>query len=289
MQFGLYPIPESNIAGVVNLSEYMQVNCLGYYEFEKTSYTRYRDHGRTDYLLIYHIEGTAQARSKGIDYDLASGTAVLYRPGEEQRYSLSDETPVKSLWIHFTGYGIESLLEKLQLADRNIFFAAPSDDLLPLFHMARNEIAAQRSGYEVYIASLLLQILTVISRNYLQSRFTSRQLETQTNFDLAITYIHSNYDKPITIPEIAHIAGLSISRYIQVFKQQIGTTPKDYIVKYRLNKAKELLFETNLTIRQISVIVGFSDQLYFSRMYRKVEGICPKEDRKRRGMFKGVT
>lgn len=275
MYYSAFNIPETDDQGIEVTSEYLQVNCLGYYELENIGYERYRKHGRNDYLLIYTHAGKAVARSRGLDYEIGNGTVIIYRPREEQYYKLFEDHPAKSFWIHFTGYGVESILKKLNITDKNIYKIEQNDEIPTLIRMARNEIQERRMGFELIAASLLLQLLSVISRKYLNSGFSTKHLESNNKLDFSIHYLHSNYSKSITISELADLAGLCASRYIYVFKKITGTTPKEYLIKFRLQKAKELMRDTNLTLRQISLIVGFEDQLYFSRVFRKYEGVCP--------------
>jgi AraC family transcriptional regulator of arabinose operon len=279
MYYSAYNIPETNDFGTENSTEYLQVNCLGYYEFENIGHERYRKYGRNDFLLIYNHVGKAVARSNGIDYDIGNGTIVLFHPREEHYYKLSEEGQVKSFWIHFTGYGALSILQKLKIADKNIYTIGQNDEIPTITRIARNEIQERRIGFELYTSSLLMQLLTLVSRKYLNSGFSSKLLENSNKLDLSINYLHSNYKKNITVSELADLAGFCVSRYINLFKKITGSTPKDYLIKFRLQKSKELMRDTNLTLRQISFIVGFEDQLYFSRVFKKYEGVCPSQCR----------
>lgn len=279
MYYSAHYIAESEYAGVADLSSYLQLNCLGYYEFEQLSSERYRQQGRIDYMLIYHHEGKALARSRGVDYELADGTAVIYRPGEEQLYRVSCERPIKSYWVHFTGHGVEELLGELGIAKQNIYYTGQVSQFAMLSGLARSEIQAGRLGCGVYISGLLAQMLALIARHYRQAGLSGKQQETNSHLELSISYMHAHYAQPLTVPQLAGLACLSVSRYIQLFKARTGMTPKDYLIKLRLHNAKELLRDTSLTIRQISLIVGFSDQLYFSRMFKKATGTSPREAR----------
>lgn len=80
----------------------------------------------------------------------------------------------------------------------------------------------------------------------------------------------------LNLPDNAQFTGLSPSRYSSVFKEVYGVSPQNYLVNYRLRKAKELMRHTNLTIKQISSLTGFEDQLYFSRLFKKHEKMSPK-------------
>jgi len=94
-------------------------------------------------------------------------------------------------------------------------------------------------------------------------------------------YIYKNYNKKITVSELANIANLSISRYSSLFRKIIGVSPQQYIIHYRLEKACELMQHTNLNIKQIAIITGFYDQLYFSRLFKKYYKMNPSQYMKR--------
>jgi transcriptional regulator GlxA family with amidase domain len=70
---------------------------------------------------------------------------------------------------------------------------------------------------------------------------------------------------------------LSPNRYSNVFKESTGTSPQQYLIDLRLQKAKELLSHTSLNIRQIASLTGFNNQLYLSRLFKKYESIPPSD------------
>lgn len=96
-------------------------------------------------------------------------------------------------------------------------------------------------------------------------------------------YISENYDKPITVKELSEIAYMSESNFYTVFKRQFSLSPLSYINHYRLSAAAELLLSTDARISDISDDVGFSDPLYFSRMFKKTYSVSPREYRKING------
>lgn len=98
----------------------------------------------------------------------------------------------------------------------------------------------------------------------------------------AIGYISKNFSKNISLDELADYCAISKSQLIRYFKQSFNKTPLDYITDYRISRAKELIFNyPQLTLKEISYELGFDNQHYFSRVFRKHTGETPTHYRNR--------
>ncbi len=91
----------------------------------------------------------------------------------------------------------------------------------------------------------------------------------------AIRYIHERYQDPITLETMLEHLGCSSRQLLRAFKKQIRTSPIDYLIQLRMSKAKQLLCSTDFTLREIAESVGYSDSYYFSRIFKKYEGVSP--------------
>ena len=96
----------------------------------------------------------------------------------------------------------------------------------------------------------------------------------------ALAYINSNYNKCISLDTLADITGYSKSHFSHIFSETIGTTPKKYQNDIRMKISREMLTSTKYTIGDVAESCGFSDPLYFSRVFKKTYGISPTEYRK---------
>ncbi len=103
---------------------------------------------------------------------------------------------------------------------------------------------------------------------------------TQKRIQTMISFIKSNYARPIKLENIVHAASISKSEALRCFHSVLDTTPVDYLIRYRLDVATKLLQSTNETISAIASEVGFENPSYFCRAFRKAYSMSPAEYRK---------
>ena len=96
-----------------------------------------------------------------------------------------------------------------------------------------------------------------------------------------IQYINTNYSSPLTLEEIARIVCLSPDYLSKIFKQETGTTFSRYLNDVRIARAKELIRQSRLRMTDISSMVGYDDQSYFTKVFTKTVGVSPSEYRKK--------
>jgi len=103
---------------------------------------------------------------------------------------------------------------------------------------------------------------------------------TEETMPISIQYIHNNLEKPISLQMLAAIENFNVSYYIEWFNKKAGMTPNAYIQKLRLEKAKEYLVDTELSLLMISQLVGYEQQSSLTRLFNKHQGISPSAYRK---------
>lgn len=111
-------------------------------------------------------------------------------------------------------------------------------------------------------------------------------LNSSNNMEIVETakkYIEMNYTKEISLEEIASYVSVSSFYLSRVFSKKVGLTYKDYLIKLRMEKAKQLLREGKKSIKEVSIEVGYSDQNYFSKAFKKYYDKSPKEFSSQKG------
>lgn len=100
---------------------------------------------------------------------------------------------------------------------------------------------------------------------------------------VALHHMLQHLDQPIKVSTLSAMAGLSQSSFFVLFKAATGRTPLDFFIRARMRRAGELLEETTLQIKEIAARLGYDDQFYFSRLFKSVHGVSPREYRFQKG------
>ena len=92
-------------------------------------------------------------------------------------------------------------------------------------------------------------------------------------------HIDSNIDQRIKVETLAKVANLSVCYFVRAFKQSVGITPHDYLIRRRVERAMELLSGTDMSLSEIAIAAGFVDQSHFARRFRQHIGMSPRDYR----------
>lgn len=135
----------------------------------------------------------------------------------------------------------------------------------------------QRSaGAELLLISHLLNLLVLVLRkscSYVErERFNS-------DIGIAVAFMRRNYQEEISLPKLARLANLSESSFFRKFREEMKTSPMQWLLNLRIRKAMEFLIRSDMNIGEIAAATGFSDSLYFSRQFRRQVGVSPKNYR----------
>jgi len=114
---------------------------------------------------------------------------------------------------------------------------------------------------------------------FIELVYSSQDARKMTQIRPAINYVDANYDKPITLTEIARASHLSVSRLAHLFKDQMGVTLMDYVTEVRIERAKELLLGTDQSCTDICFQAGYNNPSYFTRTFKSLAGATPRQFR----------
>ena len=135
-------------------------------------------------------------------------------------------------------------------------------------------------GGELYRESLANLLLVHLIRQYCTTPLT---LEDYTGvlprhkLQCAIAYIHDRLSEPISIADIAQQLHLSQYYFCRLFKQSTGLSPYQYLIQQRVERAKQILLQGNMSIAEVAIAVGFSDQSQLTHHFKRRLGITPKQ------------
>lgn len=264
----------------------LHVTDIGYYP-HATYHYRNRQTPIDQYVLIYCVKGSGKYQVEGKQYQVKANQYFILPANKAHAYASNKEDPWTIYWIHFRGtlasyYGEDALEPTTvsaslnsRIADRNNIF---EDIFLTLL-----------DGYTIenlrYTASLLhfylgsLRYLPIYRRCH-----KSEEKNTDENCTLVnaiLKFMEENIERQLTLKDIANYTGYSASHLSSLFSNSTGHSLMNYFNMLKVKKACELLDTTNLKITQVSCMVGIEDSLYFSRLFRKIIGISPKQYREK--------
>ena len=244
----------------------------------------YRPRGRVDFQIIYIAAGCGHFHFDTVDSEtiVPAGNIVIFRPKELQKYEYYGKDKTEVYWIHFTGSDVKNILRKYGFPDNErIFPVGTSMEYERVFKRIIIELQRCQDNYEEMLTLLLRHLLIIFQRELSREQVLKNEYLDH-EMDTAVTYFNENYNRDINIEEYATSRGMSVSWFIRSFKKFTGSTPMQFIVALRVNNAQVLLETTNYSINEISKIVGYDNQLYFSRLFHKLKGFSPREYRETR-------
>jgi AraC family L-rhamnose operon transcriptional activator RhaR/AraC family L-rhamnose operon regulatory protein RhaS len=143
------------------------------------------------------------------------------------------------------------------------------------------ELKAREPGFGFMATAAFMQIIGLLSRCYGRSRSTDGRALLR--IGEALSHLERNIHREVNLEELAKMAHMSQRSFLRVFQSATGTSPLAWVIEQRINRACSLLRHTERRITEIAFDVGFNDSNYFTRQFRKINGLSPRDYRLRQG------
>lgn len=244
----------------------------------------YGPFARNHYLFHYIISGTgtlSSTNSNGItqEYQVKSGQGFLICPKQINTYSADADYPWEYTWIEFDGLRVKELLNLAGLSFDSPFYRSNAKDLSYELKKEMLYISQHSNESSFHLIGHLYLALDYLTR----SSFNRIAVKGGKLVDFyvreALSFVEQNFQNDITVEDISTFCNLNRSYFGKIFRDAVGTNPQDFLINYRMSKAAELLKLTELPIRDISNAVGYPNQLHFSRAFKNVYTISPRQYR----------
>ncbi|MFI1773142.1 AraC family transcriptional regulator [Thalassobellus citreus] len=253
------------------------ISDIGYFPKASNHFRkRKKDHGT--YIFIYCVEGTGWVKTDGVKTIISPNQYIIIPKHLAHTYKSDKTDPWSIYWMHFDGKIAETLYNKYR-PNKNETISFDSDRI-KLF----NQI------FEILNNTYLeaqLEYANILSLNFI-SAFIYNNIDATVNINKrdnlvgSITaFLNNNLGKSLKAEDIAKAFNLSTSYTQTLFKKGTGYSLIHFFNLKKTQKACEYLNYTNLSIKEISIKLGFKDPLYFSRLFKNYMGVSPKTYKQR--------
>lgn len=236
----------------------------------------------SEYQLVYISKGKGVFASDSTkNTTIGKGQVLILFPGQWHTYRPLKETGWNEYYIGFEGSFVDALMKNNFISyQHQILHIGSNEELVNLFSRAIKVAKEDKKSSQQYLAGIVLHILGMMlffaENKNLDSRESSQIIER------AKIIMHENANKDIDIKGIASNLGTSYSWFRKVFKEYTGFAPAQYFQEIKLQKAKKLLRESNLSIKEIAYELNFSSYEYFLSFFKKRVGTTPLKYRELR-------
>ena len=237
---------------------------------------------RNHYLFHYIISGTGTLMADNIKgetqtYSIKSGQGCLVFPGQTTTYIADQNLPWEYVWIEFDGLRVKEALDLTELSVNTPVYHSHSKDLREQLMNEMLYIVHHAKESPFHLIGHLYLFLDYLTQSAKSKKLVQSSKMSDYYIKEAINYIEQNFQNNITIEDIAAICGINRSYFGKIFRNSIGRSPQEFLMNYRMAKATELLKLTSLSIAEIGSAVGYENQLHFSRAFKTIYGVSPRE------------
>ena len=225
-------------------------------------------------VFISRGEGVLEtARTQPVT--IKAGTCFFLFPGIWHRYKPNAQSGWEEYWVGFNGSFPTGLVHGAILKPENPFVEIGlNQDLLSLFHLLIKTVSTVEPGYQQIAAGITLQMLGIINA---ASKYRSLSITSESRLLSKAKFIlQETIDSPVNLEQVVKELPMGYSKFRKLFKSTYGISPNQYHLNLRLDKAKDLLTTSNLSITEVADQTGFDSIFYFSKVFKKKTGHSPK-------------
>ena len=230
---------------------------------------------RDVYILHYIVKGKGVFMNQPFD----ENCGYFVAPHELETIHADNDDPYESYWIMFRGSIASEILKNFNLKHNCVFSFKHNKECAEII---RNALFREDYVNEIEEAYALQSVFYQLISVHMKDVEPNDIMSTSVAYQVA-NYIEKNYYNPIKIDTLAQNLHMSRNHLYSLFKQEYLVSPQEFLISYRIEKAKKLLVNKQIhtSIKEIALSVGFENPLYFSRLFHKRTGMSPSEFRKK--------
>ncbi len=227
-------------------------------------------------FITYIIDGSFTYVLGGNHVAAHKGEVVILNCFKPHEYYANNY--FESIWVHIDGQNCLDFYKEITKNEGNTIKCSDAQHVQSLLFRLFDNVKNEKNSNEVNMSLDIYKLLTELSNPVHIS--TNNNTSYEESIMEARTYITEHLGDRLTVKQISKTIHMSPSHFSMVFKQQTGFSPYDYVLVTRLNKAKDYLQSTDLTVSQIAYEVGFNSDANFIYFFKQHTGISPNKFRR---------
>lgn len=231
--------------------------------------------------LIFIAKAKGRFKSDKKSYELKDGMLLYISPGVSHSLETDPKVPVSCLTVHFSYVRVNMKEGQWNLTEeQHVLPLQAVQELKDYYHVEDvfkklvETWDAKLPGYEFMSKILLQQLLIAIGQNMKKE---NQNFSTSLKVEKIIQYMHEHIQDKITLPQLSDLVQVSPTYLSRTFKEITGYSIIEFFNKIKMDKAKEMILEGNRKIKEVAGALGYRDEFYFSRIFKKTEGLSPSE------------
>lgn len=250
-------------------------------EGHPNTYNFNQEIGRTlpDCSIIYVPTGRGTLETKSGKWEVNPGDVMVLYPGEWHKYTPSVDTGWEEYWMGIRGEVLSNRILK-DLFPENTSYVKQlgyQEELIFLFSQSIKLVKRNSPGFRKILAGIVLQLVAYII-SHVNQELGSREEQLCKK---VIDFIRENLNTEVDFKKLASDHHLSYNRFRTVFKNNTGVSLQQYLIQERLEHAKRLMVNTELSLKEISAKTGFNSLFYFSKVFKNKMGYSPGQIRRK--------
>ncbi len=229
--------------------------------------------------LFYVISGVGTFRLEEERFPIRQDDLIIVNPNVEHTEMGSEQDPLEYIVLGIDG--LDFLFGEEQDPRYSLFnYREKREEIVFYLKALLREVESKPVSYNVVCQNLLEVLLVKIIQHTSYAITVSASKKSSKECAAVKRYIDSSYKENITLDTLADLTHMNKYYLVHAFHRENGVSPITYLIKRRIRESKYLLENTNYTLSQISQMLGFSSQSYFSQSFKKQENMSPNEYRK---------
>jgi AraC family transcriptional regulator of arabinose operon len=259
----------------------LMVLCAGYFK-EATHHIIQRS-SIDEYILIYCTEGKGFLEIGNIKHVINKGDILFCFKNTPHFYYADEKEPWTIYWAHFNGQTVSCFLDVIEVSTENpVLHIGLDQKILSQFHEVFNILSKGYSLCNLIYASTCFQ--EILSYLFKLKTYSSLSKEMDIDIQQIINIMLENINTTFSLEQFANQIHVSKYHFSRKFKDKTGYSPIDYFIHLKIQKACELLDTTDMKIFEISNLLGYKNQYYFSLAFKKTIGCSPKHYKLKKGV-----